>query len=69
MKVAESILHAAPIGCTKSIWKTSTQGELELSFIVTSAPLLMSLYFLDKQKQKKDTCNRLYLNIQFIDWC
>lgn len=53
MKVAESILHAAPIGCTKSIWKTSTQGELELSFIVTSAPLLMSLYFLDKQKQKK----------------
>lgn len=29
MKVAQPILHAAPIGFTKSVLKTSTQGELE----------------------------------------
>lgn len=28
MKVAQQILHAAPIGFTKSVLKTSTQGEL-----------------------------------------
>lgn len=52
MKVTEPILHAAPIGFTKSIWKTSTEGELESLLNCDICPFANVFTLFDNQKQK-----------------